>query len=139
MKPCKECPFSRSCEPGALGGSSWQTYVGQIVGPFLLNCHAAKDYDKLKDSLEGVQCAGAAIFRANVCVSYFLPDALLKSEPDSDLVFEYFSEFVAHHEQISVDEAESMLEKSGPMDCLNAELVRSGVRLIGVDTDAKFV
>lgn len=33
-KPCDKCPFSRSVQPGALGGSDPLVYVAQARGPF---------------------------------------------------------------------------------------------------------
>ena len=108
-KSCKSCPFSRRCEPGELGGSPVETYLGQITGPFFLPCHAVDGYKgndtKLEDEVG--QCAGAAIFRSNIGVSGMMPDQLLKLEAGSDPdVFNTLEEFVQHHcPEMSKDEA----------------------------------
>lgn len=99
-KACKSCPFSRQCEPGELGGSEVGTYVGQAVGPFFLPCHSAKGYKGNNTTLESgaPQCAGAAIFRANIGRSELMPGPLLKLFADSDPnVFDTLQEFIAHH------------------------------------------
>jgi hypothetical protein len=107
MKPCKECPFSRTIEPGNLGGSAPEVYVGQIVLPFWLPCHCSANYrGKETDVNEVSQCAGAAIMRANLGVH--VPRALLSLPPGPD-AFESLAEFYAHHAGISIDSAREYL------------------------------
>lgn len=99
-KACSSCPFSRQCEPGGLGGSPIEVYLGQILGPFFLPCHAAKGYKGNDTPLspEHMQCAGAAIFRANIGVGEAMPNPLLKLPKESDSnVFDSLGEFIHHH------------------------------------------
>ena len=98
MKPCKTCPFSKAVEPGALGGSSVETYVGQANGPFFLPCHESTDYDdpNWKKDTAKPQCRGAAQFRANVGRE-FSNELLQTEERDDSEVFGSYPEFIAHH------------------------------------------
>jgi len=97
---CNKCPFSSKCEPGALGGSPIETFIGQSWGPFFLPCHQAKDYEGNDTPLndEHAQCPGAAVFRANIGRGHLMPDPLLKlpefSDPD---VFHTMEDFIRHH------------------------------------------
>lgn len=96
--PCSECPFSKTVEKGALGGSDPMVYVGQIHGPFWLPCHMDKEYDNIDSEPTVVgQCAGAAIMRANIGADKRMPDALLKLEANTELAFASTSEFVSYH------------------------------------------
>lgn len=120
--PCSECPFSKTVKPGTLGGSPVDTYVGQIEGPFHLACHMAPGYTQENGgSLDTPQCAGAAIFRANLGLSDKMPDPLLKLPP-GDESFASHAEFVAHHCEVPVAEAESVLTWKTPADCLRLEM-----------------
>jgi hypothetical protein len=109
--PCSECPFRRTTEPGHLGGSSPLTYVGQAYGPFFLPCHSTHDYKSLEARLntENLQCAGAAIHRANIGRSELMPDPLLKLPADTETVFATQAEFLAHHGVIEVELAQYLL------------------------------
>lgn len=114
--PCAECPFARHIKPGALGGSPTSTYVGQANGPFWLPCHCSTDFNdpKWKTDVTKPQCAGAAIFRANVEVADKMPDFLLKLPKDTTKVFASFAEFVAHHEQVPLDTAAQFIKAFPP-------------------------
>jgi len=129
--PCAACPFSKTCKPyaddrAALGNSSPFVYVGQANGSFTLPCHSTHDYTQLEERLaaaqpgSGCECAGAAIFRANIGLRYaerllHLPANL---GPDSP-VFGSFTEFVAHHYKIPIDTA-NMIVHDLPPDLLTA-------------------
>lgn len=120
--PCKECPFSRSVTPGTLGGSTVDVYIGQAIGPFHLACHMAKGYTQENGgSLETPQCAGAAIYRANVGVAASLPGSLLKLPP-GDEAFRTPEEFIVHHLGCSKEDAQIALEFKTPEHCLEQEL-----------------
>jgi hypothetical protein len=81
-----------------LGGSPIQVYLGQIVGPFVLPCHSQKGYQGNDTPISAGQCAGAAVFRANIGVDDMMPDALLHLEAGSDPnVFGSLEEFMTHH------------------------------------------
>lgn len=97
-KACGSCPFSRKSHPAELGGSPIDTYIGQSVGPFFLPCHSSPGYKGNAGELSTCkcQCAGAAIFRANI---YRQPPKPLLSLPaNSDPnVFSSMEEFIRHH------------------------------------------
>lgn len=95
MKPCRECPFSRAIEPGNLGGSSPEVYIGQLVLPFWLPCHCSANYQGKDSDVNKVsQCAGAAIMRANI--GYIPPAPLLRLEK-SRWAFQSLAHFHSHH------------------------------------------
>ena len=110
-KPCKECPFARTIEPGRLGGSPPEVYVGQAVLPFWLPCHESANYEgKASDVNQVQECHGAAIFRANIKDRIIADnDALLHLPEDRESVFASLAEFYAHHHGISVRVAEWVL------------------------------
>ena len=122
-KPCHDCPFRRDIKPGTLGGSHFTVYIGQTVGPFVLNCHTAEGYRaKQTDCMAVAQCAGAAIFRANIGIAFLLPDALHALPADTDAVFGSMEEFIAHHEGWPLAVAEHFLERHPPDQWLAREL-----------------
>lgn len=97
-KPCAECPFGKTAKVKTLGGGDPDTYIGQIYGPFWFPCHLDGNYDdKQSDPAEVTQCAGAAIFRANLELDAKMPPALLKAEKDEGRSFTSAEEFVKHH------------------------------------------
>lgn len=123
-KPCKDCPFSRTVKPGALGGSPAATFVGQGHGPFYLPCHKTCDFDdpNWKDNVTGPkQCAGAAMYRANIERAELMPNSLLKL-PKSDLVFGSPEELFAHHQQVSIENATLYLSENTPEKLMVREI-----------------
>lgn len=126
--PCKDCPWSRSVRPGALGGSPAETFLGQVVGPFILPCHHDCDFSDPEGKLKVAKvtpCAGAAIFRANLHVSSSLPAVLQRLPPDTSLVFADGAEFLAHHKNISLKAARLQLSKVGLAELGQQQLQRS--------------
>ncbi len=127
-KPCRECPFSRTNildDGDAPGGSDVRVYIGQIQGPCWLPCHMDKKYEGKASNYEEVeQCAGAAIFRANVkkSLNIELPDALLFLKEDTKLVFDSFEEFFAHYKNVSLSQAREILDKETLYNLLTSEL-----------------
>ena len=120
--PCGSCPFSRAVKPGTLGGSHPTVFVGQSIGPFVLNCHTADGYEhKRTDCLAVAQCAGAAIFRANLGVADRLPDAIHKLPADHELVFSSHAELVSHHCQMPEEWAAVMI--GDPLQWLSREML----------------
>jgi hypothetical protein len=85
--PCADCPFARTAIPGWLGDVTIEDFLLAAHGESRLDCH----------TLIGPQCAGAAIYRANVCK---LPrdKSFLVLEPNDDLVFSSAEQFREHHE-----------------------------------------
>lgn len=123
--PCRDCPFRRDVKPGTLGGSTSTVYVGQSIGPFVLNCHRAEGYEEMLTTgkcLDVEQCAGAAIYRANLGVDDRLPSRLLRLPADSELVFDSHVEFVAHHEQVTTEMAIAYLAVYPPRIWLSEQL-----------------
>ncbi len=84
-KPCGDCPWSRKSLRGWLGGSSVSTWLQQVHGEGKIMCH----------TLKGPQCAGAAIYRANVFKSP-RDKSVLQLPQDLKRVFG-FDEFEQHH------------------------------------------
>jgi hypothetical protein len=129
MKPCPKCPFRKDIEPGALGGSPTETYIGQIHGPFMLPCHMHCNFDDpfWKDKvIETPQCIGAAIFRTHVNVVP-LPKPIIVL-PASDIVFKDEAEFIAHHDKCSRRVAEAFLQAYPPKRLLIHQLMKPEVR-----------
>lgn len=129
-KPCRECPFTRSIAPGFTGGADPAVFVGQAVGPFLLPCHMDTRYAEERHSPELVQCAGAAIYRANIGAADRLPGAMLRCSPDPAAVFTSPAELLAHHRQVALEDAEAELQRTPPGVLLERELARSGVVVV---------
>jgi hypothetical protein len=110
-KPCKECPFARNntLTGSKPGGADPTVYIGQSMGPFWLPCHMEKEYEGKKTSPDKVnQCAGAAIYRANVNAPK-MPDEMLALHEDKETVFGSHAEFYAHYEGVSIKEAKRIL------------------------------
>lgn len=122
MKPCETCPWRRDAAPGALGGSHPFKYIGQVHGPFWLPCHNSPGYSNDCRNPQHRQCAGAAIFRANIGVSESLPEQLDRLPADREAVLSTPVEFLAHHSGISVDAADALLKVATPKALLLLEL-----------------
>jgi hypothetical protein len=90
-KPCSDCPWSRKSLPGWLGGESVADWLAEAHGNHEIPCH----------TLAGAQCAGAAIYRRNVCKLH-VNDGVLLLEADRERVFATPMEFKRHHERTGV-------------------------------------
>lgn len=86
--PCSDCPFSRKSLPGWLGGSTIQEWMEVAHGEGTIDCHV----------INNQQCAGAAIFRANICKSPRNRECLSLPR-NKDIVFSWDNEFKKHHEK----------------------------------------
>lgn len=136
-KPCRECPFNRKNVLGngseALGESPPEVYVGQIEGPFWLPCHMDKRYKgKQTDPNNNLQCAGAAIYRANIEVDHKMPRPLLRLEKDTELVFADHQEFLMHYLGITREQANSWLDVNDPMDLMMDEMRKTEARRLSM-------
>lgn len=121
--PCAECPFSRKIEPGRLGGSNPEVYIGQTEGPFWLPCHMSKGYeDSRTDHAKHEQCAGAAMYRDAIGRADLMPPELLRLPHDADLVFSSHAEFLAHHRRIALEVAAEVLEHVPPQIFMQVEI-----------------
>jgi hypothetical protein len=89
--PCSDCPWRRDSVQGWLGDMTAQEWRDLAHGEGSADCHTTK-----QASGEAWQCAGLAVYRANVCKSVRDPDAL-RLPADTKTVFS-FGEFVKHHE-----------------------------------------
>lgn len=121
-EPCKECPFSCNVPPGETGGADPSVYIGQAVGPFFLPCHMDPGYMLNRESHHLMQCAGAAIFRANLGVSSIMPEFLLELPPGHVSVFDTPAQLLAYHNQTSVAEAEAFLKETTPFMLFQREV-----------------
>lgn len=101
-KPCNECPWRREAAAGWLGPHTAQEWCDIAHGEGPVACH--KTIKVVND--EGVgewsdpaikQCAGLAIFRANICKSPRNPDIVVYPA-DREAVFSWDNEFIDHHD-----------------------------------------
>lgn len=124
--PCKDCPFMATTKPGALGGSTPETYMGQVHGPFVLPCHKHCDFDDpnwREKALETPQCAGAAMFRKSMGISERLPAVLHSLDPVGP-VLDTPVKFYAHHKKISPFMAMQHLKGRPPEKLLAEQIAR---------------
>lgn len=132
-KPCQDCPFARHTPSGALGGGAPETYLGQILGPFWLPCHNSAGYEQNRMDMRHEQCAGAAIFRANVGVDAMMPSALLHLPKGHPSVLTGPVEFLQHHCQMTGDEAVAWLGQHPPDKMLQDELAKQEAKFMLVE------
>jgi hypothetical protein len=84
--PCSDCPFDRTALKGWLGETSPELWAQIVHGEGRIDCH----------TITPMQCAGAAIFRANVLKQLRDPDAF-RLPPNKARCFSSTKEFIAHH------------------------------------------
>lgn len=84
--PCSDCPFRRDSLAGWLGGETPEFFMSLAQSEATYDCHT-----KI-----GPQCAGLAVFRANICKTPRNPQALLLKR-DTEKVFSWPAEFLKHH------------------------------------------
>ena len=97
--PCSDCPWRRKSLAGWLGSATREEWIGDAHGEARIECH----------TLIGAQCAGAAIYRTNVCKTPKYPE-LLVLPADKVKVFATPMEFLEHHDMDRV--AREMRKKS---------------------------
>lgn len=85
-KPCSDCPWARKALPGWLGSHSADEWLAAAHGEARIDCH----------TLLGAQCAGGAIYRANMAKRP-RDGSLLVLTADRERVFASPAEFTAHH------------------------------------------
>lgn len=85
-RPCSDCPWRREAQPAWLGALSVEDWIQAAHGEAKIDCHIHK----------GPECAGAAIYRANVCKS-LRDTSRLRLPPDRVAVFASPAEFRAYH------------------------------------------
>jgi len=84
--PCAGCPWTRKAIAGYLGGYSPEEWIQMVHGEHHIDCHSTTNQ----------QCAGAAIYRANVCKSVKDPEAL-RLPSNEVTVFSTPMEFLSYH------------------------------------------
>jgi hypothetical protein len=89
VQPCSDCPWAREALNGWLGGNTADKWIRMAHGEVFIECHVHPN----------VQCAGVAIYRANVCKSVRGTE-LLRLEPDRKIVFARPAEFLEHHSKL---------------------------------------
>lgn len=93
-KPCHDCPWRPESLPGWLAGLTPEQWLLMANGDGRMECHALK----LADGK--LECAGAAIFRRNVCKVPRDP-SLLTLPADRVRVFATPMAFLEHHKRES--------------------------------------
>lgn len=88
-KPCADCPFAKTALNGWLGGETIEDWLQCIHTDTIINCHCTTNQ----------QCAGAAIYRANVFKRVRSAEALALPPDDGKLVFSDDNAFRKHHSQ----------------------------------------
>lgn len=86
--PCSDCPFARKSLPGWLGSTTAEQWIQALHGEARIECHTVSNQ----------QCAGAAIYRANVCKAPRTA-GVLQLPPDPIKVFAWPLEFLTHHKK----------------------------------------
>lgn len=85
--PCSDCPMRRDSVPAWLGGNTPELYQRLAHSDEIVHCHV----------ISNQQCAGMAIYRANVCKRVDPPG--LKLPADKVLVLG-LGEFLPHHTKV---------------------------------------
>lgn len=88
-QPCSDCPMDRKSLPRWLGGHTADEYVRLAHSDHVVDCHV----------ITNQQCAGMAIYRANVIKRCDPPN--LRLPKDTEKVFATPMEFLAHHKERS--------------------------------------
>ena len=89
--PCSDCPWARKSVKGWLGMIPAEEWIALAHGEGSADCHGTKQPDD-----EPWNCAGLAIYRANVCKS--LRDLTAMRLPANRItVFASRTEFLSHH------------------------------------------
>lgn len=101
-KPCDECPWRRNALSGHLGPETSEKWCDIAHGEGPVACH--KTIKRVNDEGYGEwddpaikQCAGLAIFRANICKSPRNPEIVVYPA-DHETVFSWDNEFIEHHD-----------------------------------------
>jgi len=96
-KPCAECPWRRDSVPGYLGPHSAEQWAKMAHSETAIACHMTIREESW-DAPGIRQCAGAAIYRANVYKSPRNPEVAVMPR-DTETVFTWDDEFIGHHTQ----------------------------------------
>ena len=89
-KPCKDCPWRRNAVNGWLGSLSAEEWVAAAHQEARIDCHINVE--------PATQCAGAAIYRANILKLPRYAEILVLPK-DREKVFCTPMEFLDHHKK----------------------------------------
>ncbi len=87
-KPCSDCPWARTALNGWLGGVSIEKWLADARSDSSVECH----------TLQGAQCAGMAIDRANTA-KLSRDSEVLRLPANQKTVFATPIEFAEHHKK----------------------------------------
>lgn len=103
VQPCSDCPWRRDALPSWLGALSVEDWIQAAHGEARIDCHvrqlSKRDFRVAQGPAargRSLECAGAAIYRANVCKTLRDPSRF-KLPPDRAAVFATPAEFRAYH------------------------------------------
>lgn|ERR1041384_3997814 len=91
-EPCPDCPFSRQSLSGWLGNLTVDEWIRSAHGESVIDCHAL-----VSKSGAAFQCAGAAIYRANIAKKCWPQTGALELPRNKIKVFTSPMEFQEHH------------------------------------------
>jgi hypothetical protein len=90
--PCSDCPWSRKALPGWTGLLTTEEWLRVAHGEAVVECHTRRQ----EGEADHWECAGAAIYRANVCKTP-RSQYILRLPADRTKVFATPKEFKDHH------------------------------------------
>lgn len=96
--PCSDCPFSVYSINGWLGKSTPEDFIQLAHSDSLYSCHAL-----VRPGRKELQCAGLAVFRANIC-KVPRDQSVLRLPQDKKMVFPTATAFLEHHRARWIDE-----------------------------------
>lgn len=91
-EPCGDCPFGRGSLAGWLGTLNVDDWLRAAHSECVIDCHAL-----IAEDGSAFQCAGAAIYRANVAKKCWPQTGALELPRNKTKVFTSPMEFEAHH------------------------------------------
>ena len=100
-KVCNDCPWWRTSTPGWLGPMTAEEWIELARSDDPIACHQTIKVEEGQEAGDWNhpmmrQCAGAAIFRANICKSPRSPE-VARLPSDREAIFATPAEFLAHH------------------------------------------
>lgn len=113
--PCKNCPYKKDAtvEGPFIGGTHISEYIGQLLGPFWLPCHADPNYEGNSTPTGSTsKCRGAMRMRYKMPNrSDFDAHDLLSTAPDiNNEVFDNIYEFLQHYLKIPMVKVTQMYD-----------------------------
>jgi hypothetical protein len=97
VRPCGDCPWRRDALKGWTGASTTKEWLTYAHGEDIVYCHTMSG--PRDGSTMGPQCAGLAIYRANVCKIPRNRAQQLILPADRGAVFASPAEFKQYHDE----------------------------------------